>query len=435
LLTDSETISVIISNYGLQEQESFPVQYQIDGGDIVTENFTGTIPPGESVNFSFSTTADLSEEGHVYTISASTALITDEDNTNDAVTSEVRHLYENDMGVNSIIAPLSGTGFTDSEPVIVELKNFGGVEQENVPVSYTLNGNTVEEIAPGPFPPNTVQNYTFNQTANLYNIGIYELTVATHLPDDADSANDSKSIIVEHSMCQPQSDCTEGDFISYVEFNHLKNTSACSYLGYGDYTNISTDLLVDRNYDLTVTVNYTEDYFTAWIDYNDNFIFEEDEMIVTDYIFGENQISESIALTHTFNIEIPHDANLGEHLMRLKINWWASASDPCENVEYGETEDYKVNIVDPFAGVTGEKLIVFTEGNNNFLIELYSPEDNDEKYIEVFSTQGERVVFYKLSKINDKYSYNLNMNYVAKGVYLVRIGNDKGGKIAKIIVQ
>ena len=435
ILSNNETITVKITNYGLTEQSNFPVQYQIDGGSIVTENFTETIQPGESVEFSFATKADLSEEGRTYTITVATRLSGDQDETNDSATKQVKDLYKNDMGIVSIDSPQSGSNLSDSEPVTVLLRNFGGLEQENVPVSYTFEGNTVTETAPGPYAPNSEQFFTFSQTVNLYNVGTYQLSASTHLEGDSDPSNDSVSIQIDHNMCQPQSDCSDGDYFSNVKFNTINKTSACSYLGYADYSDISTDVLVGRTYDLSATVNYTQDHFSAWIDFNDNFLFEEDELIIDDYIFGEGMPSEEVKLTEVFPIEIPEEANLGEHLMRLRLRWNDDASDPCSNFEYGETEDYKVNIINPYAHVTKDTMVVYTsDQDNSFLIELYSP-DSDEKYLEVFTTQGKRLVYYPLNKANNRYSYNLNMNYVAKGVYLVRIGNENGGSLAKIIVK
>ena len=99
-LTASETVSVMIENFGTLAQDDFTVSYRIDGGTIVTEDFTGTVLPGETATFTFATPADLSAEG-LYEICAWTNLISDEDVTNDSIPgcADVMHL-----------APVSGTG-------------------------------------------------------------------------------------------------------------------------------------------------------------------------------------------------------------------------------------------------------------------------------------------------------------------------------------
>jgi len=59
-LTAAEVITIEIQNYGTSGQSGFPVTYSINGGPVVSETFTGTIPPGGTAEFSFDETADLS---------------------------------------------------------------------------------------------------------------------------------------------------------------------------------------------------------------------------------------------------------------------------------------------------------------------------------------------------------------------------------------
>ncbi len=59
-LTDDEVIEITIKNNGSETQGNFPVSYSIDGGAEVVETFTGSLLQGETANFSFAQTADLS---------------------------------------------------------------------------------------------------------------------------------------------------------------------------------------------------------------------------------------------------------------------------------------------------------------------------------------------------------------------------------------
>ena len=438
VLNNNEQIAVTISNYGLQSVSNIPVQYQIDNGTVVTENFTGTIAPGASVNFIFSTTADLSTVGHSYTITASTAYSSDQDNSNDSATIQVTNLVPNDMGISDIISPVSGTGLGNNEQIKVEISNFGGASQSNVPVSYTLDGQTVNEIAAGPFAPNSTEIYTFTQRGDFSAIGDHNISAQTNLTGDADNTNDSFSMVVNHMMCQPTSNCTDGDNISNMQFGTINNNSSCNpSSGYSDFTNLSTDVQAGSTYDMTVTVNYSQDHFTAWIDFNDNFSFESTEQIVTDYVFGQNSNGAG-TFTNTFQINIPSDAYNGEHLMRLRINWSGAVPDACSDVQYGETEDYKVNVyggIDDVDVFEGNQILLQTLENNHFLVSLDSPNYRKNVTLTVYTVGGKQIVYHNLKNQNGKYTYDLNMQYVAKGVYLLRIGNDEGGKVKKIIVK
>ncbi len=73
--TDIEVITAKVHNYGAVDQTSIPVNYQIDGGAVVTE--TVSVPALSTIDYSFTTTADLSVTGHQYDINVFTSLACD----------------------------------------------------------------------------------------------------------------------------------------------------------------------------------------------------------------------------------------------------------------------------------------------------------------------------------------------------------------------
>jgi len=84
-LTDTETITIIVKNYGAQNISDIVVDYSIDGGITwltSTETIATTIIPGGTYMYDFTTTVDLSTIGN-YEIVAKTVQSGDEDNTND----------------------------------------------------------------------------------------------------------------------------------------------------------------------------------------------------------------------------------------------------------------------------------------------------------------------------------------------------------------
>jgi hypothetical protein len=84
-LTNLETVSVTLNNFGTAAQTNIPVTYSINGGTLVTETFTGTLAAGTSTTFTFTTKANLAVPG-TYTIVSGTTLTTDALTANDAVT-------------------------------------------------------------------------------------------------------------------------------------------------------------------------------------------------------------------------------------------------------------------------------------------------------------------------------------------------------------
>ncbi len=82
-LTSVEILAVQIVNYGTSQESSFPVSYQLDSGNIVTENFNGSLAPGDTSFYTFSQVLDLSSAGE-HTILVYTALPNDSINSNDS---------------------------------------------------------------------------------------------------------------------------------------------------------------------------------------------------------------------------------------------------------------------------------------------------------------------------------------------------------------
>ena len=437
-LSGSETITVTIFNYGESDASNFEVSYQIDGGATVNETYTGTIASASSAQFNFSTTGDFSVVGQTYTISAATTMTGDEDNSNDATATEVTYLEPNDIGVVAISSPVSGTDLTNAEPITVTIQNFGGASQSNFDVSYNLNGAVVMETVAGPLDVNSSMIYTFTATGDFAAVGNYALSAYTSLTGDSDASNDSTTVTIIKSTCQPEANCTLGDGIKHFILGDIDNTSDCDPDGYGDYTTMITSLEIDSTNDLTITTGYGNQFVRVWIDFNDDFVYSLDELVVDNYEIADG--SSSGTFTETMDLVIPAGAALGEHIMRAKTNWNTEVpNDACEETSYGETEDYMVNIVVNIGvdgHLFGDASIQITELTENvFDVNLATSSYTENLAITVFSITGQRLVYYNMKNIDGNYHYNLDMSYTAPGVYLVRIGNKESGKVKRIIVK
>lgn len=90
-LSTAEIVCVEVTNYGTDTQTSFDVHYQIDGGTVVTETYTGELVAGETETFCFATTTDMGTDG-VYAFCAWTSLPTDEFVFNDTLCDNIKNL-------------------------------------------------------------------------------------------------------------------------------------------------------------------------------------------------------------------------------------------------------------------------------------------------------------------------------------------------------
>ena len=438
LLSNSESVTVSIFNYGEDAVSNFDVSYQLDSGTIITETYSGTVESTETVQHTFSTTADLSTVGQTYVIYSYTSLSGDEDSSNDGITQDVQHLNPNDLGVTGISSPVSGTNLSATELVTIEITNFGGAEQSNFEVSYEINGEQVTETVDGPLAGNSSTDYIFTQTADLSAFGLYEITATVNIENDSDDSNNSISVNINNSNCTPTGDLSFGDGFHLFQVGDINNNTGSGGPGYEDFTNLSTDLEQGSTNDLTVTTGYGNQNIRVWIDFNDDFVFTLDEIVVDNYVIAPGGAAGSY--TETMQLVVPDDATLGEHIMRAKTNWNAPVpDDACEETNYGETEDYIVNIVESLgiddSILANSEFRIISQDNNQFNISLSTLYNKDISF-SVYNVSGQVIVFNNISKNSDKYLYDLDMSYAAAGVYLVKMGNSSiGYRVGKIIVK
>ncbi len=124
------------------------------------------------------------------------------------------------------------------------------------------------------------------------------------------------------------------EYISRVTFGDIDNESASSF--YADYTDQQTTVEIGGSYPITVENGngYNQDQCAAWVDWDQNGEF--DDGII--YFNGSPGNGPYVA-----NIEPPVGAATGETRMRVRIRYTGELF-PCGNTQYGEVEDYTVNV-------------------------------------------------------------------------------------------
>ncbi len=81
----SPVVTVEVSNLGTMPQSGFNVEYSLNAGPAVSEPFPGTLPAGYTMSFTFATPVVVAANS-VNSIECATALVGDQDLTNDAMT-------------------------------------------------------------------------------------------------------------------------------------------------------------------------------------------------------------------------------------------------------------------------------------------------------------------------------------------------------------
>ncbi len=101
----------------------------------------------------------------------------------------------NDVGILEIVSPEASACANNSQLITIKLKNFGGINQRNIPLSVVVrNGNTVVANLSGVYPLAlegfAEGTFTFQSPINLVAGTTYTITAGTVLTSDQNKTND-----------------------------------------------------------------------------------------------------------------------------------------------------------------------------------------------------------------------------------------------------
>ncbi len=240
--------------------------------------------------------------------------------------------------------------------------------------------------------------------------------------------------------CASKGNNSSFEWIARVRLGAIDNSSGNNN-GYGDFTNLSANL--PRGASTTMNVqaafsgsSYTE-YWSVWIDLNQDGEFTTDERLVN------GSSSSSNLLNATLNV--PSTALTGPTRMRVTMKYNAAATS-CETFEYGEVEDYSVNIVNS----TSSLMTTFNDLSNEVLAnelnkgiyQLYpNPTDkilnvnirnvDVEKGIQIYSSTGALVKTISIKE--DETS--IDISGLQKGMYILKANTLKENVSANFVVK
>jgi len=436
VLTSTETVEVSVRNYGTDSQTNIPLQLRLDGSLIASEVLSGTILPGETATHTFTATVDLSTLGQTYSIAAKTALVGDEFVANDELTKDVTHLFGDDIGVTEILEPVTAEGMA-SEDITIRITNFGANSQTGFDVSYTVDGGApvVETIA-ATIDSEESFDYTFTVPGDFSSLGSHTIIATTLLVGDEDPSNDSLEVTIENQECLPSADCSFGDGFTRFKIGTIDNFSGCSPDGYGDFTGMNTDLLFDETITVTAQTGFSNQFYSVWIDYNDNMVYEDDERVISDAPMPD--VGSDANATFT----IPFDASIiGVHLLRARAGWIFSedtTTDPCIDFTYGETEDYTITLVTLSVSDSefyNTELVIYPVSSDMYQLEFSTVQDFGTLYTEMYNTLGQKVYSNELDRTSSGYEAEMDLTSVSAGVYLVKVFNTEYSTVKRIIVK
>lgn len=342
VLSNAETITVTVFNFGESDASGFDVTYQVDGGTIISEPFGRSLASQTAEQFIFTTTADLSVEGQTYSITSCTDYSIDEDNSNDCVNTEILYEFANDIGVTTFIAPETGT-FLSEETVIVTLQNFGTQDQTGFNVNYSLDGGApVVETVTDVLPAGESISYTFAQTADLSELGTYELSSSTLLNGDSDVTNDAALTTVVNSSCLTVTNETQQD----VGPDAGTITTSTIFVGPNfDIQDVNVTIDLDHTWvaDLTITLTSPDNTVVLLSDNNggggDNY---------TNTIFDDDASSSITSGTAPFTGLFQPQGNLSDFNGLLSSGVWTLSITDNANLDGGALNNWAIELCGDF---------------------------------------------------------------------------------------
>jgi hypothetical protein len=236
----------------------------------------------------------------------------------------------------------TGVAATASGDESIDLTWNTVIDADNYDVRYMPLGTSTWTVIPGNTDPSTV----LSPLTPCTNYAMEVRSQCPELQSDWTVAVNARTsgcgACVDNTYCGSDADNASSEWIALVRIGAIDNESE-SDGGYGDYTSLSTDLAVGLSYALRLEPGYSSfpfnEWFRIWMDLDHDGGFDTEGELVFDTQGRSNDPVDG-------TITVPVTATLGPTRMRVVMQWDDAPENACmANYEYGETEDYCVNLV------------------------------------------------------------------------------------------
>lgn len=299
-----------------------------------------------------------------------------------------------DLSLEEIIAPTSPqVNYPTNQQVTVKIKNFGTTPASGFTVGYKFENNApVEQAFSGSIASGATNNFTFTTPVDLSSVYFAKnFTAYVRMNSDNNHLNDTIHLTLScPDPCAPITTIGANNatnaHISNVTFAGINNVSPVPPIlnhvpaaGEGQYTDFTqtvapAQVVQGQTFPISITNSFTGGNGAAlwkyvYIDLNRNNEWESNELVFSaTNVTAPSPINHAPATTLGF-VTIPQDATTGITRMRvicsqsaLNTNPTNNLFPPCAVYQYGETEDYAVNISVPYGVDPGIATILHPSG-------------------------------------------------------------------------
>ena len=247
--------------------------------------------------------------------------------------------------------------------------------------------------------------------------------------------------------CAAESDFPWHEWVSSVEVNGTENTS--DKKSYSDFTNNFFNFTQDNNNSITLTATYSyvtaDAYWRVWIDYNQNDIYEADEIFFEQMVPAPASSSGVTSTATGTGLSIPNGPLSGDGVAKMRVILSRDGfAEACGNIAFGEVEDYSALILDPGSASTYSQENRFTTDQQ--LVELAPNPTSDQVTIGLEKVQGapfELVIVNQLGQamFQQKFSENTDRQVTLStvdfptGIYFVWLKQEGNRSIPQKLIK
>ncbi len=212
----------------------------------------------------------------------------------------------------------------------------------NFPTSWewSFNPSTVSYV-------NGTGEFSQNPEVEFADLGFYSVTLTATNDNGTDTETKTDYIeVVEPSLCLDDdlynTGCYSGDGLTSwnlesINVPVIECANGDPYNWYHNFTDMIHEFEAGGEYTLTAHGG-GNNYLDVWIDINEDYYLDDDELIVDDFFFSEASVSYDIPIT------IPTYAPAGQYILRYRTNWDSPVEGSCDPYDYGNMCDFTAEI-------------------------------------------------------------------------------------------
>ena len=263
-------------------------------------------------------------------------------------------------------------------------------------------------------------------------VGIYDVKLITANPFGSDTLIKSSYVEVATANALISPNCSPNTLgyccnygINKVIFNTILNPSSGAEEGYMDFScEYQTTVTAGNSYPLIITTGTDNPQDTkAWLDYDNNGIFDSSELLFEEYNTYNPNVSITIPTNTVYNTPLR---------LRISSDEVGNGFGACDDLFRGQVEDYGVIINEPALSINENVMGEFKVYPNpsNGLVTVESAKSPFSTIV-IYSLLGKQIAFFDVGPIDQ---YTLDTKQISAGSYLIEITDDNGFRSVQTLV-